>query len=53
MILEGQTLGRTQTTRQRITWTPNKDGSVRQLWEATNAKGEWVVSFDGKYTRKP
>jgi|KBSSwiStaDraftv2_1062776.scaffolds.fasta_scaffold196570_2 hypothetical protein len=54
MVLEGQTLGADgQTTKQRITWTPNKDGSVRQLWEATNAKGEWAVSFDGLYTRKP
>ena len=54
MVLEGQTLGADgHATKQRITWTPNKDGSVRQLWEATNAQGEWTVSFDGKYTRKP
>jgi len=24
---------------------------VRQLWESTNAAGEWAVTFDGKYTR--
>jgi hypothetical protein len=38
--------------RQRITWTPNDDGSVRQLWEAADEKGAWSVVFDGRYTRK-
>lgn len=52
MVLEGQTTGADQsTTRQRISWTPNPDGSVRQLWEATGKDGEWTVLFDGKYTR--
>jgi hypothetical protein len=27
------------------------DGSVRQLWEAADEKGAWVVAFDGKYTK--
>lgn len=53
MVLEGQTTGVDQTlTRHRISWTPHPDGSVRQLWESTNANGEWAVAFDGKYTRK-
>jgi hypothetical protein len=52
MVLEGQTTGADGVVaKQRITWTPNGDGSVRQLWEATNAKGEWTTSFDGRYTR--
>ena len=38
--------------KQRITWTPNDDGSVRQLWEAADEKGAWSVVFDGRYTRK-
>jgi hypothetical protein len=38
--------------KQRITWSPNADGSVRQLWESTDPKGQWVVSFDGLYTKK-
>lgn len=38
--------------RHRITWTPNADGSVRQLWESTDAAGEWSVAFDGLYRRK-
>jgi hypothetical protein len=53
MVLEGQTVGAEgKATKQRITWTPNPDGSVRQLWESTDASGKWVVAFDGKYTRK-
>lgn len=51
MVMEGETVGRDGArTRHRITWTPNPDGTVRQLWESTNAAGEWQVIFDGKYT---
>ena len=53
MVLEGQTVGTdTQVTMHRITWTPNSDGSVRQLWESTDAQGQWSIAFDGMYTRK-
>ena len=53
MVLEGQTTGSDgKLTRHRVTWTPNPDGSVRQLWESTGASGEWTVAFDGKYTRR-
>ena len=53
MVLEGQTTGAdAQATRHRITWTPNADSSVRQLWESTDAKGAWSTAFDGLYTRK-
>ncbi len=38
--------------KHRITWTPNSDGSVRQLWESTDASGNWQVAFDGRYVRK-
>ena len=38
---------------QRIAWTPNDDGSVRQLWESTADGGKtWTVQFDGKYVRR-
>ena len=37
---------------QRITWTANADGSVRQLWESADGKGGWTVAFDGRYTKK-
>ncbi len=53
MVLEGKTTGADgAVTRHRITWTPNADGSVRQLWESTDDKGAWTVAFDGRYTRK-
>ncbi len=53
MILEGLAPAPNGTmAKQRITWTPNADGSVRQLWEAADAKGAWSVAFDGRYTRK-
>jgi hypothetical protein len=53
MVLAGESVqpGGTRS-RQRITWTPNTDGSVRQLWEAADAEGQWTVVFDGRYTRK-
>ena len=39
---------------QRITWTPNDDGSVRQFWESSADAGKtWTVLFDGKYVRRP
>lgn len=38
--------------RERITWTPNPDGSVRQLWESSKDEGKtWTVAFDGLYRR--
>ena len=37
----------------RVTWTPNEDGSVRQFWESSTDNGEtWSVAFDGLYTPK-
>ena len=54
MVLSGQQdvpdakTGKIQ--RERITWTPNADGSVRQLWETSVDDGAtWTVSFDGLY----
>jgi opacity protein-like surface antigen len=39
--------------RDRMTWTPNADGTVRQLWEVSaDAGATWAVSFDGLYTRR-
>jgi hypothetical protein len=53
MVLEGQTIGAdAQPAKHRITWTSNPDGSVRQFWESTDAKGQWSTAFDGTYTRK-
>ena len=37
----------------RITWSENDDGSVRQLWETSSDNGEsWSIAFDGRYDRK-
>lgn len=37
----------------RGTWTPNLDGSVRQLFEQYDEESEsWGVWFDGRYERK-
>lgn len=35
----------------RITWTPNKDGSVRQHWETSSDGQAWSTAFDGHYVR--
>lgn len=35
----------------RITWTPNQDGTVRQLWETSKDGVKWETSFDGLYKR--
>ena len=52
MVLEGRTTGADgRVVRQRITWTPHPDGSVRQLWQAMDAKGSWGIAFDGQYTK--
>lgn len=38
---------------ERITWTPNEDGTVRQHWERTADGGaSWTAVFDGIYARK-
>ena len=37
---------------QRITWTPQPDGTVRQHWETSADTGKtWQDAFDGIYTR--
>lgn len=54
MVLEGRSIGRDKAPiLQRITWTPQKDGRVRQLWEQSKDGGTtWTVSFDGMYMRR-
>jgi hypothetical protein len=38
--------------RERITWTANADGTVRQRWDLSTDDGAtWQVAFDGLYTR--
>jgi hypothetical protein len=53
MILEGQAVAPNgQPRTNRITWTPNADGTVRQLWETKGQDGIWKTAFDGRYHRK-
>lgn len=38
---------------ERITWTPNADGTVRQQWEQSTDGGKsWTTAFDGLYRKK-
>lgn len=55
MVLQSEELPNQDKKLQidRITWTPNDDGTVRQLWEVSTDKGKtWQVVFDGRYKRK-
>ena len=54
MVLQGQQDKPDSKTgviqRERIRWTPNADGSVRQHWETSTDGGKiWKTSFDGLY----
>jgi hypothetical protein len=41
------------TPINRITWTPNADGSVRQHWQASQDGGKtWSTVFDGLYVKQ-
>ena len=53
MVLTGSHLVRGQTLIERISWTPNADGTVRQFWEQSRDGGKtWQPAFDGLYRRK-
>jgi hypothetical protein len=53
MVLTGERLDREgSSVMDRITWTPNEDGTVRQVWETSTDGGEnWEVGFDGLYRK--
>lgn len=55
MVLVGaNTTAAGGTQLERITWTPNSDGTVRQHWEqSVDAGATWTTAFDGLYRRKP
>jgi hypothetical protein len=55
MVMETDPVTRPDGTTvvHKTTWTPNADGSVRQLWESTTDGGKtWTVAFDGMYVKK-
>ncbi|WP_375207494.1 tetratricopeptide repeat protein [Hyphococcus sp.] len=52
MVMSDKELADSDTIN-RITWTPNEDGSVRQHWETSTDDGtSWTTVFDGLYTKK-
>lgn len=52
MVLEGEAPDPEGVLRpNRITWTPNADGSVRQHWEVHDGE-TWTTVFDGEYRRR-
>jgi len=53
MVLSGTLPGPAgEPVINRITWTPNADGSVRQHWETSPDSETWTTVFDGLYVRK-
>lgn len=55
MVLRSNTMKnrKGETYINRIIWTPNPDGSVRQHWEISRNDGKtWETVFDGKYVKK-
>ena len=54
MVLEGSTIAEKGATpmRQRITWTLQPGGTVRQLWQSSSENSRtWKTEFDGTYKR--
>jgi len=53
MVLAGERVNpQGETVMDRITWTPNDDGSVRQHWEvSSDGEKSWSTLFDGKYVQ--
>lgn len=53
MVMRGTTISATkQEILNRITWTPNKNGSVRQHWQVSDDHGKhWQTLFDGYYQK--
>lgn len=54
MVLAGRSVGSDgKETIERITWTPNTDGTVRQHWQqSTDGGATWTTAFDGLYKKK-
>ena len=53
MVLAAEHEVKGKPLTERITWTPNPDGSVRQHWEQSADAGKtWTTAFDGLYRKK-
>mgnify|MGYP006403486695 CR=1 FL=1 len=54
MVMEGQGfVAPGKSALNRITWTPNPDGTVRQHWQYQDEKQQWITMFDGLYKKTP
>ncbi len=52
MVLSGTRAGPDgREVMNRIRWTPNADGSVRQHWQTSADGKSWTTVFDGQYVR--
>ena len=54
MVMEGERqLADGTQTLERITWTPNKDGTVRQVWISSPNRGmRWTAVFEAIYRKR-
>ncbi|WP_461442613.1 hypothetical protein [Maribacter sp.] len=54
MILSSEAFTHTdgKVYRNRITWTHNTDGTVRQLWEMVGNDAPVIIIFDGLYRKE-
>ena len=51
-LKDGAMLLQSDDGTQRITWTPQADGRVRQHWESSKDGGQtWTTAFDGWYQK--
>jgi hypothetical protein len=51
-LKDGAMVLQSEDGSQRITWTPQSDGRVRQHWESTTDGGQtWTTAFDGMYQK--
>ena len=50
MVMSGKRTAQGAAVVDRISWTDNPDGTVRQLWELSKDDGAtWQTLFDGLY----
>ncbi len=50
----GETTGLNGVTQESLVFTPNPDGTIRQLWQQSPDGGNtWRVNFDGLYRSAP
>jgi len=54
MVLSGERRGKDGApVTDRITWSANDDGTVRQHWETSGDSGaSWKTAFDGRYEKE-